>query len=506
MKSNILMKGLAIVIVVILIVVIAKGRKEKTQPPPSTGQSEVSGVQGGLDEFSELSAVESGPKLDDNGLEVDPFEAEFLEDEFGVDVDSPVETMRTLTNETRAVREDSVELQEENKKLQQKANQLLKMEESINKRINSRFTNAERQAEEKQRELEHTQDLTRGLISKLEQRLVELQNTGSEKAGKKTAGGYDIGSADIPTGLGYDEHGAAINYDEIVWTNPIDATVNPRDPTQITMPDFDVSVSTDDLPELAKGPTKSKKQNKEDRSIKAYTIPINATLLGSVSMTAMLGRIPVGGQVVDPYPFKVIVGDENLSSNGISIPGVTGIKMTGIAKGDWTLSCVSGEISSMTFTFQDGTILTFPEPGTKASEPVAWFSDVNGVPCITGKRITNAPTYLSSRIGLSAASSYAKAEAASQFTTQSNQSGGLTSGLTGDPKVVAQNTAISEGLNEVTDWLDQRQENSFDAVYVPPGTKLAIHVLEELKIDYDPEGRKVNHYANYNRRSDSHLD
>ena len=95
---------------------------------------------------------------------------------------------------------------------------------------------------------------------------------------------------------------------------------------------------------------KSKKQTKEERSVKAYTIPINGTLIGSVSMTAMLGRIPINGQVIDPYPFKVMVGEENLSSNGIHIPGVTGIKMSGIAKGDWTLSCVSGEITSMTFT------------------------------------------------------------------------------------------------------------------------------------------------------------
>ena len=29
----------------------------------------------------------------------------------------------------------------------------------------------------------------------------------------------------------------------------------------------------------------------------------------------------VGSQVVDPYPFKIMVGEENLSSNGIHIPG-----------------------------------------------------------------------------------------------------------------------------------------------------------------------------------------
>ncbi len=260
------------------------------------------------------------------------------------------------------------------------------------------------------------------------------------------------------------------------------------------------------MPLLPGREEQKKKKTKEERSIKAYTIPTNATLIGSVSMTAMLGRIPVNGQVVDPYPFKVMVGEDNLSSNGIKIPGVVGILMSGIAKGDWTLSCVSGDITSMTFTFDDGTIVTIPEPGTKATEPLAWFSDYNGIPCITGERITNAASYLSQRVGLTAAASYANASAATQFTTQANSDGSLTSGLTGDPTQVAANTAIAEGLNEVTDWLDQRQSSSFDAIYIPPGTEMAIHISEELRIDYDPEGRKVNHYAKINRRTDRHLD
>ena len=497
MKSNIVIKGLAIVFVVVLLVVVIKGGKAKQNQAPVQ--------QGAVVDFSGLSAIESGPALEDNGLSIDPLENEFLEEELGVDVETPVETMRTLTNETRAVREDSIQLQDENKKLRQEIDKLLKMEDSLNKRINSRFTNAERDVDRQQRELEHTQDLTRNLVSRLEKRLEELQQGGKDKGGSRTANGYDIGSAGIPSGLGYDESGLPVDFDQMIWTNPVDAHVNPKDPTEISLPDFAAN-ATESLPSIAKGPTSTKQENKEERSIKAYTIPVNSTLLGSVSMTAMLGRIPVNGQVIDPYPFKVMIGEENLSSNGIYIPGVVGIKMSGIAKGDWTLSCVSGEINSMTFTFRDGTIVTHPEPGTRTRDAIAWFSDKNGIPCITGERITNAASYLTQRVGLTAAASYANAEAASQFTTSSNDSGGLTSGLTGDPRVVAQNTAISEGLGEVTDWLDARQENSFDAIYIPPGTELAVHISDELKIDYDPEGRKVNHYANINRRSDTHLD
>jgi integrating conjugative element protein (TIGR03752 family) len=495
MSSNIVVKALAVSIVVVLVVVVIKGKDDSTESvnvafeesPPGAG----------------LSVIESGPAQPDNGLSIDPLGEEYLEKEYGVDVDSPVETMRTLTNETRAVREDSLLLQEENKKLKQEIGRLLEMEEALNKRVANKFTNAEERAEKKQRELEHTQGITQDLISKLEARLEQLQSTSREK-GATSANGYDINSAGIPTGLGYDDHGTPVNFDEILWTQPIDADIDAKDPTKITLPSFN---RNDVLPPVTTGDVLSSR-SKADKTLStpAYTIPINATLLGSISMTAMLGRIPVDGQVTDPYPFKLLVGEENLSSNGVRIPGVTGIKMSGVARGDWTLSCVSGSVMSMTFTFADGAIVTIPEPGTKANEPLAWFSDMNGIPCVTGKRITNAASYLGSRIGLTAASSYANAEAAAQFTTQTNDAGGLTSGLTGDPTVVAQNAAISKSLNEVTDWLDARQQNSFDAIYIPPGTPLAIHVTEELKIDYDPSGRKVNHYANASRRSDLHLD
>ena len=496
MKSNIVIKILAVLLVLVLGFVIFLG-KEETSNASTQSQPEVESM---------LHAIETGPTAEDNGLDIDPLKETFIEDEYGVDVDSPVETMRTLTNQTRAVRQENMEIMEENRQLKQEVSKLLKMESNLRSRIESRFNTSQKNAEHHQRELEHTQGMTKNLIKKLEDRLAQLQKGDDEKKGHATAHGYDINSAGIPSGLGYDENGMEVNFDELVWINPVDLEINKNDPSKISLPEFTKDM-TDDLPELTSNPAKrNKKKDKEERSIKAYTIPVNATLMGSVGMTALLGRIPVGGQVVDSYPFKVIIGPENLSSNGIEIPGIAGIKMSGRAKGDWTLSCVSGEILSMTFTFKDGTIVTHPEPGTQLTEPLAWFSDRYGIPCVTGQRITNAVSYLSSRILLSSAAAYANAEAASEFTTTSNSDGSFTSGLTGDAKTVAKNTAISSGLNEATDWLDERQENSFDAIYVKPGTELVVHITKQLEIDYDPEGRKVNHYANIIPGANRYLD
>src|SRR5690606_37821247 len=96
-----------------------------------------------------------------------------------------------------------------------------------------------------------------------------------------------------------------------------------------------------------------------------YTVPSNSTLLGSIAMTALIGRVPIDGTVYDPYPFKVLIGPDNLTANGIDIPDVAGAVVSGTASGDWTLSCVRGQIRSVTFVFNDGTVRTVPEDSSK---------------------------------------------------------------------------------------------------------------------------------------------
>ena len=60
--------------------------------------------------------------------------------------------------------------------------------------------------------------------------------------------------------------------------------------------------------------------------------------MGSIAMTALIGRVPIDGTVNDPYPFKVLIGPDNLTANGIDIPDVAGAVVSGTASGDWTLS------------------------------------------------------------------------------------------------------------------------------------------------------------------------
>jgi integrating conjugative element protein (TIGR03752 family) len=164
-----------------------------------------------------------------------------------------------------------------------------------------------------------------------------------------------------------------------------------------------------------------------------YTVPRNATLVGARGFTALVGRIPVRGQVVDPFPFKVLVGQDNLAANGVVMPELFGMVLSGRAVGDWTLSCVRGELFSVTYVLQDGSIQSYPEGDTEIQEtqPIGWISDPYGVPCVNGERKTNAQSFLSQRIGLSAASAAARAAAAAETaTTVSGMTGTSTTAVT----------------------------------------------------------------------------
>ena len=241
-----------------------------------------------------------------------------------------------------------------------------------------------------------------------------------------------------------------------------------------------------------------------------FTIPDNATLVGSTAMTALVGRIPIKGRVNDPYPFKVIIGQENLAANGLEIPGVVNMIFSGTAVGDWNLSCVSGRVTSATFVFEDGTIRTIESTANNSSnsgsgqgglrstdrKALGWISDNSGVPCVTGEKITNAPSYLAGRTLVATVAAVAEAAAAAQTTSFASPIGGTSSTIVnGDTGKFILGRGLGDGMAEITKWMDDRQSQSFDAVFVAPGATVAVHIEQELRIDYEHRGRKLA-YAN----------
>ncbi len=217
-------------------------------------------------------------------------------------------------------------------------------------------------------------------------------------------------------------------------------------------------------------------------------------------MTALIGRVPVDGAVVDAFPFKVIVGADNLTANGIDLPDLAGAVVSGTTSGDWTFSCVRGEIKSITFVFQDGTISTSPESSGKSNRgdsqrSLGYLSDPHGIPCITGTKRSNAQEYLTSQLlitaaGAGAASLIDSTSGNFSYVTGNNGQTLGTVGITGNE---ALERILAGGVHEASEWANKLYGQAFAAVYVPPAAKVAIHIEEPIQIDYDPNGRKVNH-------------
>lgn len=226
------------------------------------------------------------------------------------------------------------------------------------------------------------------------------------------------------------------------------------------------------------------------------TVPRNATLIDSTVMTALVGRVPLDGHVRDPMPFKVLTGAENLAANGLRIEGIHGMVWSGYGFGDWTLSCVSGRLHSVTFVFEDGSIRTISVASGSQSQnqqSLGWISDEYGVPCIEGERKSNAGAYLSQQLGVGAVGAAAEASAAVETTNSLSLLGASQNIVDGDIGKYVFGKTIAGAADATASWLAERASQEYDAIFVPAGQNVAIHVDQELQIDLEQGGRKLAH-------------
>jgi cell division protein ZapB len=128
------------------------------------------------------------------------------------------------------------------------------------------------------------------------------------------------------------------------------------------------------------------------------------------------------------------------------------------------------------------------------------LSDAYGNPCVVGEKISNAGKYLLQRTAAVAAGAAAQAAAAAETTTTVDSIGGIgvggTTVVTGDKGKFVLDQTLAGAAAEAAQWIRDRQASEFDAVYAPPGQKVAIHITEELRIDYDELGR-MTRYAGF---------
>ena len=439
----------------------------------------------------------------------------------GIAGDTPRDTVATLVGQVKAMRSDMLGLKKHNDSLQTENNRLRERENSVDSRIQTALGSVTQQVDEGRRQanearLKAEQDSrqARGLLTQLQDQLSGLTGKGK----------------DMPIGLGL-EPGDGAQFDgqhsandALQWIEPSDAPpTNARGKTKISsalsLPTAFNSLEglNDNANDRSQKQLRAVTQGERDltRSVDrsedakpVYTIPENATLMGSVAMTALIGRVPVDGTVNDPYPFKVLVGPENLTANGIDLPDVAGAVMSGTASGDWTLSCVRGQVESITFVFTDGTIRTVPQPKAVASRNAStqssntdkirgglgYLSDPYGIPCIAGERRSNAQQYLGSQSLITAAGAGVAALLGDEQNNSSViSSGGSTLGVTNSTGNSALNSILSGGVSDIREWVNKLYGEAFAAVYVPPAAQVTLHLDHEITIDYEPKGRSVRH-------------
>ena len=408
------------------------------------------------------------------------------------DADTPADTIKTLTAnvaamtaEVEALRRENATLARENQTLVANRTQI---EENVATRLRRELLSRERDAENQGR-------IDSGVLASLTDRVDRLAET--------VARAQPGSGSDIPVGLGLEGVSTQGPTPSLIWVEPLDAPAAAASETGFLDRAGQTAGGYLDSAHTRTGQVVTNARDQVDalKGRPAYTVPRNATLIGSTAMTALVGRIPIQGQVRDPMPFKVITGSENLAANGLTVPGVQGMVWSGTAVGDWTLSCVTGRLESVTFVFDDGTIRTISSDDRSAQasgqggrdEPLGWISDAQGIPCISGDRKTNAASFLTQRIGVQAIQAAADAAAAAETTSVVSNLGSVTDSVTGDVGTYVLGKTVAGGSEEVAKWLLERQSQSFDAVFVPAGTAVAIHVDRELAIDLDPQGRKLNH-------------
>ena len=431
----------------------------------------------------------AGSSRDDasEGNSVEPLSRDEMQ-ALGIEGDTPRDTIATLVAQVKQLRGELQGALKSNQQEKAENERLRQREGAIEQRIQSALQDGREQLSETQRQ-------TSGLINDLQQRLESLSNT------------------DLPVGLGL-EVGDAVDLqrDQLIWIEPQDG----RDPTPkpnkpLTFPNSFGPAQKPLEDTTARLDTASKALREKTAVQPVYTVPANATLMGSVAMTALIGRVPVDGTVNDPYPFKVLIGPNNLTANGIDLPDVAGAVVSGTASGDWTLSCVRGQIRSLTFVFRDGTVRTVPSKGGKREagndeqnsdtrQGLGWISDPYGIPCVAGERRSNAQQYLGSQALITAAG----AGAASLIQGNNNMtytSPGNPLGTVGITTNEALGRILSGGVQEMAQWVNKLYGQAFAAVYVQPGAKIAVHIGRAITVDYNPSGRRVDH----NRGESSHV-
>lgn len=253
----------------------------------------------------------------------------------------------------------------------------------------------------------------------------------------------------------------------------------------------------------------------DDRDVERFfTIPDTSLLANSTALTALVGKVFLDNEITDPRLFKIKVGRDNVTSNGIDLPAeIEGTIMEGFAFGEYSTSCIRGVITAATFVFRDGTVRSmYPgDPGTRRNttntRSLGYISDKWGNDCIPGVLISDGNKFIAQSFALAGLAGYAEAFRDAQtnrrtFITDEGTEQTFTTVPGGsDTQRFAEASALAGGIEELVEFIRQRHGIATDLIYLPAGQKVDVHIQQELRLDIPANARKVRH----KQRGSSHV-
>ena len=432
---------------------------------------------------------------------------------YGIDGDGTSDTIRALRATVEAQRAEMDKLMEQNKESMAESRRLVEV-------LSNNDSRAAEAIEKAMAERESTADKR---TSQLEETIFALKN-GMEKFTRDAADERKQGAAEqtevVPPGFGLG--GSAIGqYDPVidaVWVTPsagptsfveqgkegfkpLGATASAAY-TGVAQRAADVGTgrpvgrSSSSTGSGSADRTLEKKPEKE----RFYTIPDLSALSGGVAATSLVGRV-YDDEIKDPYPFKISIGRENFAASFIELPDeIVGMLYEGYAVGDWTMSCVRGDLVAASFIFDDGTVVkaygdsegSRPDTAQLHQNTIGYITDAYGNPCVEGTRHTSAPQSLLARMFAAGVEGYGAALSDAEITRE-NDSGVVTELVTGEVDKYAGAKALQEGASETAQWLRQRAARLIDVIYAPAGVTVSVHLQQEIHIDKNPNARKVRY-------------
>lgn len=269
----------------------------------------------------------------------------------------------------------------------------------------------------------------------------------------------DTLTQDLPTGptTGFTEIPSTRS---LVWVEPVDGGGVFRQNLEAVSADLAASVGAGGSPRF-------------------YIPP---AILSGVSLTALVGRIPRGGAVQDPWPFVAVSKNDNLTANSMRLPGLRGILWRGVVRGDAVLSCASASVRSLVYVFDDGTFHVAKAP---EQEGFGYLADKFGNPCLQGEIHTTAPESMGTHLLASVLAGMGGAFAESQVR-RSASAGTETAHVEGDAFSYLLGETVQGAASTYGDYLLRFANDTWDAVVVPAGREVDIHVTDAIPIIHSP--------------------